>query len=187
MHNVPHTAEAKARMSAALRGKLRPNKQRPSVIVGAFQLWRCSTCQVFKPGVSFYRNKRTVLGLTSQCRTCHSRTTVTSRDLDKSRRRGVLDAARRRARIANSGGDVRVADMERLLELLGVACLRCHSTDKPTWDHVVPLARGGQHHPRNLQPLCRPCNEKKQARTADYRTDAQRSAVAMAWPSAVSQ
>jgi 5-methylcytosine-specific restriction endonuclease McrA len=38
-------------------------------------------------------------------------------------------------------------------------------------------ADGGLHHPTNLQPLCRPCNERKQARTADYRTPQQRAAV----------
>ena len=31
-------------------------------------------------------------------------------------------------------------------------------------DHVTPLARGGEHVPRNLQLLCRPCNVRKNAR-----------------------
>jgi len=39
----------------------------------------------------------------------------------------------------------------------------------------------GLHHPTNLQPLCRPCNERKQARTVDYRTPQQRAAVEAVW------
>lgn len=33
-----------------------------------------------------------------------------------------------------------------------------------TWDAIVPLARGGTHHPSNLQPACRECNSSKGAR-----------------------
>lgn len=57
----------------------------------------------------------------------------------------------------------------------------CGTARNPTWDHVIPLAKGGDHHPLNLQPLCRACNEKKQAQTADYRTDEQREAVSAVW------
>lgn len=32
------------------------------------------------------------------------------------------------------------------------------------FDHIVPLARGGVHEPRNLQLLCAPCNLTKNAR-----------------------
>jgi len=32
------------------------------------------------------------------------------------------------------------------------------------FDHIMPLARGGIHEPRNLQLLCAPCNLSKNAR-----------------------
>lgn len=33
-----------------------------------------------------------------------------------------------------------------------------------TWDHVVPMVKGGNDDPSNLQPMCGPCNSKKGAR-----------------------
>ncbi|WP_082966064.1 HNH endonuclease [Mycobacterium kubicae] len=33
-----------------------------------------------------------------------------------------------------------------------------------TWDHIVPLAKGGTHAPSNRQPACRECNSSKGAR-----------------------
>ena len=51
------------------------------------------------------------------------------------------------------------------------ACLKCNSADKLQVDHVVPLARGGEHTLRNLQVLCQTCNISKGARSsADYRS-----------------
>jgi 5-methylcytosine-specific restriction endonuclease McrA len=59
--------------------------------------------------------------------------------------------------------------------------LKCGAEGKPQQDHIIPLAKGGVHHPTNLQPLCRKCNERKQARTVDYRTPDQRAAIAAKW------
>lgn len=83
--------------------------------------------------------------------------------------------------MAGSGGSVSEADYAQLRSLLGVACLRCGSDVAVQWDHIIPLSRKGPHHATNLQPLCRPCNEQKYARTADYRTDEQRSVVEQVW------
>ncbi len=55
----------------------------------------------------------------------------------------------------------------------GFICLRCRKPEtlllKLEPDHVVPVARGGSHHPSNIQPLCRSCNAWKGAKTIDYR------------------
>ena len=40
------------------------------------------------------------------------------------------------------------------------------STDNLTLDHVIPLARGGQHRVENLVAACKPCNSRKHARDA---------------------
>lgn len=55
-------------------------------------------------------------------------------------------------------------DFDRAAALLDGACSYCGSTDNLTLDHVVPLARGGQHRVENLVAACKPCNSRKHAR-----------------------
>ena len=43
-------------------------------------------------------------------------------------------------------------------------CIYCGSTKNIEADHVVPLARGGQHSIGNLVPACRTCNASKRDR-----------------------
>lgn len=43
----------------------------------------------------------------------------------------------------------------------GGCCIRCKSTSDLVADHIVSLRNGGNHHPSNLQCLCRACNSKK--------------------------
>lgn len=86
---------------------------------------------------------------------------------------------RRRAREKNAPGHWTAGDLKKLKAILGASCLADSDHQGPlTWDHVVPLARGGDNHPTNLQPLCRRCNSRKGAfRHDDYRADAQMKAI----------
>lgn len=45
-------------------------------------------------------------------------------------------------------------------------CAICRAVLKKKWhlDHVTPLAKGGEHAPKNLQLLCAPCNLRKSDR-----------------------
>ena len=181
MHNRPHTDAAKAKMSAATRGKPRPWKHRPTKVVDGVLRYRCGSCEGFFPKEGFHRDSRTLLGIKTQCKGCHNATNVRSRDKSNKREKAVGYEAARRARKAGGTGRVTAGDWRALTEILGASCLACGSPEQPTQDHIVPLAKGGLHHPTNLQPLCRPCNERKQARTVDYRTPQQRAAVEAVW------
>jgi 5-methylcytosine-specific restriction endonuclease McrA len=44
------------------------------------------------------------------------------------------------------------------------AVCRCDIHDGYHMDHIMPLARGGEHAPNNLQLLCGPCNLRKSAK-----------------------
>lgn len=55
-------------------------------------------------------------------------------------------------------------DFARAAALLEGACAYCGSTERLTLDHVIPLARGGQHRVGNLVAACKPCNSRKHAR-----------------------
>lgn len=180
-HCQPHTDAAKAKMRAAHLGKPAPWKQRPQIQVAGVTHYRCARCGGFFPKEGFHTNKRTVLGIKTECKPCHNATSIASRDPENKRAKGVIYEATRRARAAGSTGTVRAEDWSRLLNILGRNCLHCGSDAPPTQDHITPLAKGGAHHPTNLQPLCRPCNERKQAREIDYRNDAQRATVAAVW------
>lgn len=180
-HCKPHTEEAKKKISMARKGKPQPLKRRPIKAVDGVLHYRCGSCKGFFPKDDFHRESRTLLGIKSQCRSCHNKTNVRSRDKDNKREKAVIYESARRARKAGSGGRVSASDWRTLTGILGAACLACGSYDQPTQDHIIPLSKGGIHHPLNLQPLCRPCNERKQARIADYRTSEQRVAVEGVW------
>ncbi len=66
---------------------------------------------------------------------------------------------RRRARIALN--PVYEVSDEFLKRLYASPCVACGRKDKITADHIIPVARGGEHSESNLQPLCGSCNSSK--------------------------
>lgn len=68
--------------------------------------------------------------------------------------------SRRQAGRLPSGTIKRLGDLQRW------KCAICAISVRRRYhlDHVVPLARGGEHAPRNLQLLCPPCNVRKNAK-----------------------
>lgn len=88
------------------------------------------------------------------------------------RRQGkARENQRRRAR--KRGVAVEVFDRDEIFKRDGWRCQRCGVKVRP-WrdvrhprypnlDHIVPLARGGEHTRKNVQCLCRGCNTKKGA------------------------
>lgn len=72
-------------------------------------------------------------------------------------------------RQANGGGGCNYEQWLDLCEQHGNVCLCCGADDPLTMDHIVPISLGGQHDLSNIQPLCKPCNSRKSAKTIDYR------------------
>jgi hypothetical protein len=46
----------------------------------------------------------------------------------------------------------------------GKVCKPCGATTDLTLDHVIPVSKGGEDNPGNLQVLCKSCNSKKGAK-----------------------
>jgi len=40
-------------------------------------------------------------------------------------------------------------------------CIYCGSTEKPSWDHLIPVSRGGPNIPDNMVMACQSCNSSK--------------------------
>lgn len=180
-HCIPHTLASRLKMSLAHAGKPRPWKHRAKKTGESGEtLYHCGgKCGGFYPASGFYRNKRTQLGLTSECRSCHAKTSIASRDPIKTRRRAIKDQANRRAR--QQGRKISASDYRELDAILGDICQRCGEREGLQYDHVLPLSKGGLHHPINIQRLCRSCNEKKQASCVDYRSISQIIAIRKKW------
>lgn len=173
MHNIPHTEESKTKMSESHKGIPLEYKRRPIKIVNGTTVYRCSDCHEFKTYENFYKNKRTLLGITSECKLCHGKVGIKTRDKIKARETNRRSESKRRAREVNAKISIFYNDYEFLKKTLGVKCLKCGSDQNIQWDHIVPLAKGGEHTVKNLQPLCGHCNYVKHTKTIDYRNNKQ--------------
>ena len=71
---------------------------------------------------------------------------------------------RRRASTAERGYNGAWRRLRAAHLLTYPACVVCGTTQDVTVDHIIPLVRGGQSTPTNLQTLCRKHNSSKGAR-----------------------
>ncbi len=56
---------------------------------------------------------------------------------------------------------VTARQIEAMRARIGKRCAVCRAEGETTIDHIVPIARGGQHVRSNIQFLCMPCNSAK--------------------------
>lgn len=87
MHNIPHTDAAKKKMRESHSGVPLPHKRRPMKVIDGIEHYRCSRCGNFYPKDGFYKNKKTILGITSECKKCHCKTSFNSRNKELARKR----------------------------------------------------------------------------------------------------
>ena len=81
-------------------------------------------------------------------------------------------SAARKAKEFNAKGRFTQQEWEDLKKHYFFTCLACRRTEPEielTVDHVKPLSSGGSNFIKNIQPLCRGCNTKKQFGSIDLR------------------
>ena len=77
----------------------------------------------------------------------------------------------RRALKLNSGGSHSLEQWEALKDKYQHICLCCKKQEPfivLTEDHIIPLTLGGTDDISNIQPLCRSCNSRKNAKVIDF-------------------
>lgn len=80
----------------------------------------------------------------------------------------VRDAAIRKAT-----SNFTLAQWLEVLEEFGHRCAYCLcDNQKLTMDHIISIARGGEHTRENIVPACKPCNSRKKDRSIFYMLEA---------------
>lgn len=88
------------------------------------------------------------------------------RERHPDRVRATMQVVNNRRRVTKQAGDLTQAEWRQILEEFDHACAYCQARDVPIeQEHMTPVSRGGRHTKTNVVPACRPCNNRKQART----------------------
>lgn len=146
----------------------------------------CVVCLEWKPLEKFSRHATCAGGRRNRCTTCEGRHAYAINPTSRiatarryqarhpSKMRAIRRAAgaRRRSREMQWGG-VSTAEYDELMSIFGGMCVYC-AASADTFDHVIPLARGGSHSFENLVPACAQCNRSKHAKTPEEWAESKR-------------
>ena len=80
----------------------------------------------------------------------------------------VVPKLKRREQFKANGGSHTANEWRMLCELRNWCCAACGRKCPLTKDHIVPVTEGGGDDISNIQPLCGPCNSRKNNRTMDF-------------------
>lgn len=78
----------------------------------------------------------------------------------------------RRALKSKATGSFTFSEWVNLKTELGSKCLACGVSEPDialSIDHIIPISKGGSNNIDNIQPLCKPCNSRKNAKTVNYK------------------
>lgn len=171
-HCIPHSEEARLKMRMARLGKPAPWKVRPTKLVDGVMLYRCGTCHDFLARESFYKTKRTQVGITSACKKCHTECSMRTRDKDNHRKTRRENAAKQialnpekyraiwRNRPRRKGPKVDARMIVALAVRIGAitrpdTCEKCKQQKKITAHHEDYLK------PLNVRWLCHLCHAEE--------------------------
>ena len=142
--------------------------RRESQIVDGMKCWVCSTCHNVLPESDFYKDDRRKTGFKSQCKKCHCRTTIDSRDQDLHRERNrkwmnkysKREYVKVKERIRSSN---RRLSLEVICRSIANAAIRSGRLVRPPVCSNCKSGKPQAHHddyydPMNVQWLCSRCH-----------------------------
>jgi len=143
----------------------------------------CSECREWRPLNGYGAKKDTSGGVRNICKTCEYAGQKKRLAASPEARKRACEVARnwqkrhpekaaatkfagkkRRYERMMEGPGVSSDQLIELRALWGGMCAYCSVAEATTFDHVKPIARGGQHAIENLVPACKPCNFSKHAK-----------------------
>lgn len=164
-HTMPHTEETKKKISLAKLGVPNPLNCQKSNVLNGIECFECSKCHQFLPKDAFYKEKRLYhsrVGIQSQCKKCHNKTSVATRDLANTRILRIKSEAKRRAIKAGSYvGRISFVAIKLRDKMICGLCGKKVREKELSLDHIIPLSCGGAHAEWNLQVAHRSCNYRK--------------------------
>lgn len=118
----------------------------------------CPRCENYRPLSEFHNSSSnpTGKGKYSHCKECVM----------------IYKRHPRRQRVKDTKNPLTTKQWEQIKARYEYRCLSCGKQEpdiKLTIDHIVPLSKNGTHCKDNVQPVCLPCNVKKNTQTVDYR------------------
>lgn len=84
----------------------------------------------------------------------------------RSHMNGAITRIREYGLVPEPTAEAREESLRHREATLNNPCFFCGSEVTDTWDHLIPLSRGGNDAPSNLARVCRPCNSVKMTKTA---------------------
>jgi len=143
MHNIPHTLEIRAKISASKKG-----------------------CRSSYGMLGKKVSEETKLKMSLAQKKVNNKPPIPLLGKEHWNYKGGYERKlwlnnQRRVRKLNNGGSHTLKEWEELKKHWNYTCCICRKKKILTRDHIIPLSKGGTDNISNIQPLCRSCNSKK--------------------------
>lgn len=174
VHNKPHTEYSKRKISESKKGQPLLQKRKTPIIKDGNVFWLCPNCNRLLPESSFYKSKRTWNKITSECRNCHIKCSIKTRDKTNTnilkresarrKRASNIDKCRARERLAAKR---RLKDIRYYARQMVNCALKIGLIIKPTiCEQCLQVKKLTAHHNDYMKPLevkwlCYECHGNK--------------------------
>lgn len=122
-------------------------------------MWRCD-CDCGGERVTRGNSLKSGRAISCGCAAADDKVYMGAKALGQS----AAKCATRRARKRDAGGSFTPEQMQEVFKRQRYLCANCGKKLKLVGDHKTPLSRGGSNDIENIEGLCGPCNNKKNAK-----------------------